>query len=155
MPKTSKITPFFLMLVAFLTFSFQGRAIPMFGDEEKKPIKPVTSLEQFQELTEQQRRERNLASTRTDLNGGDEEKNADQVTRGIVPLAVEHSEQDDQEKEKRDAFFSLEDFRTALQALPAAQRFVITDGNIQSGNVTAGNRNENLAIIAALKDALE
>jgi|GEM_PF-5145249 len=63
---------------------------------------------------------------------------------GFGERLPELTRQDDQQEEKRDAL-SLKDFGNALAAHPDAQRFVITDGNIQSGNVTAGNHSENLA----------
>lgn len=60
---------------------------------------------------------------------------------------------------KSDHVLTLQDFRNARSANPDAPRFVIVrDGAnsfIQLGDVASGNRNENLDIIDALRNALE
>ena len=171
MPKKLKLLPLLALMVTFLIFSFQVRAIPMFSVGEKKPT--TSSTEKSAETPEQQgRRETDSANGDARL---DEENSSSQATRGTTCRAVDYSEQDDhwnigaeraaiEEKDQREeeerVALRLEDFRAAVENpdFTGVKRLIIDpESNIIRpwSGADSKFKEKNETIIAALKGALQ
>ncbi len=173
MDKTSKITPLFLALAAFLALSIQAHAIPMFGRGERDPNSSASAPA---ESIEQQRRRTNdkTACDAADLSMEDDEveHKADELNVsnevstsqfsdvvancGTDPLAPEICF-----SEKFEKVLSLEKFRAVATNPNFAnvERLIIDSdsGLIRPHNkgTDSKTKGKNETIIAALKAALQ
>ena len=124
MPKKPKLLPLLALMVTFLIFSFQVRAIPMFGGEEKEPA-TSSGKSPAETLEEQGRRETDAASLNAPVNEAARAEACGAVDPSLqndsLNTAIDEAVAEENRQQEEHVVLALENFRTAA-AEPALTR---------------------------------